>query len=87
MECFKHREGGISIISGRDEIWDHNTSKTYKLFIGVSVPTSESERSCACVCRGYNCCLFLLCRQCGIYFLFSFHIQNELCLETLGKIS
>lgn len=39
----------IFIISLKGEVWGHKNSLTSQLFIGVSVPSQVSERSCICV--------------------------------------
>ena len=42
-------------ISLRREVWSNKTSKSPPLFIEVTVPSQERERSCICVLRGISC--------------------------------
>ena len=45
--CRRHLHDRIISLLG--EVWTHETSLTPPLFIDVSIPSQESERSCICV--------------------------------------
>ena len=47
LTCRRHLHDLIISLLG--EVWTHETSLTPPLFIDVSIPSQESERSCICV--------------------------------------
>jgi hypothetical protein len=47
LTCRRHLHDRIISLLG--EVWTHETSLTPPLFIDVSIPSQESERSCICV--------------------------------------
>ena len=73
-------------------MWAHEITLTLPLFIEVSLPSQESERSCICVFKGvdfpsvYEFCNWILelFRRLGIFFIFYY---SESAFDTLMQTS
>jgi hypothetical protein len=90
----EHIHVHVHIITLRGEVWIHKTSLTPPLFIEVSVPRDESERSCICV-LGVSILLlflrffsigFLNCSFGVVFFVFHFIEIKQLASKQMHRL-